>query len=252
MESRQVPLPEGPVREVRIRFLRTGERSPSAARAHSARTVRQSAHDLARRMLAEFAGASPEEVRFRTLPGGRPEPDAPPAARRFRFSLSHAEGVCLCAVVEGRPVGADVESLRELGPDPMAVASVVCSAREVEVLRETPASDRPMRLLGLWIVKEAVAKALGRGFRLPLDQVEVHRDGSGRPVLRFDPRTGEDAARWRLAFARIGPSHAAAVAVRGSPGERFRFRIEAEPDAPHEEGDRAPHPPRRTSSVRES
>src|SRR5207245_5427694 len=110
------------------RILGAAERRALARlRPPAARRDYLAAHALARTMLAELAGCEPSRVRFRCSPRGRPEFDGPPGASPLRFSLSHAEGVALCAVAEGRAVGADVESLRNVGPDPLRVAEAVCS-----------------------------------------------------------------------------------------------------------------------------
>ena len=128
-------------------------------RPEAARRDYLAAHALARTMLAELAGSDPARLRFRCPPRGRPELVAPPAARHLRFSISHADGIALCAVAAGCVVGADVESLRNVGPDPLGVAASVCSRREMDALAMLPASARAERLLSIWTAKEAVAKA---------------------------------------------------------------------------------------------
>jgi 4'-phosphopantetheinyl transferase len=150
---------------------------------------------------------------------------APPGARRLRFSISHADGVALCAVAAACDVGADVESLRNIGPDPLGVADTVCSRRERCALRALPACARGERLLSIWTVKEAVAKATGLGFHLPLAHITVHGDGAGPPAVEFDTEAGEDASRWRLASLRLAPWHCAAVAVRGARGDDLTIRF---------------------------
>src|SRR5206468_11134888 len=134
-------------------------------------------------------------------------------ARHLRFSISHADGIALCAAAAaGCVVGADVESLRNVGPDPLGVAESVCSRREMDALAMLPAPARAERLLSIWTAKEAVAKATGLGFRLPLPLIAVHEESNGPPA---ESRTeaAEEKTPWRLASLRLTPCPVAAVAV---------------------------------------
>lgn len=218
-------------REVLVRFVRTAvydDRALAARarrvlgadelrilerlRAEGARRDYLAAHALRRRMLAEVAGSDPARLRFRATRQGCPRVIDPPGARRFSSSLSHADGIALCAVSEWRPVGADVESARNVGGDPMGVAALVCSRREEAVLRALPETERAERLLHLWTLKEAVAKATGLGIGAPLSRVVV---GRGSP--------------WRLASWWLNPHHVAAVAVPGGGREEpVATRLEEE------------------------
>jgi len=78
------------------------------------------AHALVRTMLAERVDLlAPTTVRLRSTPLGKPVVVAPPDARRLRFSLSHADGIAMCAIAEDWEIGVDVESARHLGRDPL-------------------------------------------------------------------------------------------------------------------------------------
>jgi len=183
------------------------------------------AHVLARGMLAEVSGSEPAGIELRCPPGGSPEWAAPADALPRAFSISHADGIALCAVASGCRVGADVESLRNFGPDPLDVAEVVCSTAEKERLGALPATARAEYLLHLWTVKEAVAKAMGLGFRLPFDRITVQPTGDGAALHFAEPMAGasshtaahelpacDDPSGWRIAVWRV-THHLAAVAV---------------------------------------
>jgi len=239
MSARRDPPPE-----VVVRFVRTEvyEDAVLASRARevlgadegaalarlrpeAARRDYLAAHALARTMLAELAGSDPARLRFGCPPRGRPELVAPPAARHLHFSISHADGIALCAVAAGCVVGADVESLRNVGPDPLGVAASVCSRREMDALAMLPASARAERLLSIWTAKEAVAKATGLGFRLPLPLIAVHEESNGPPA---ESGTGaaEEKTPWRLASFRLTPCHLAAVAVLAASSAHVALRFE--------------------------
>lgn len=235
-----------PPREVVVRFART-EAFEDALLASRARTILGTAeqaalarlrpaaarrdylgaHALARALLAELAGCEPTRVRFRYTPRGRPELVAPRGARHFRFSLSHADGVALCAVAAGCAVGADVESLRNVGRDPLNLAALVCSGREREGLRTLPASARAERLLSLWTIKEAVAKATGLGFHVPLARIAVDAEDGMPPSVRLDAgAAGDHPFLWRVESWRPTPEHMAAVAVLGKRRGPVAIRFE--------------------------
>ena len=193
--------------------------------AGGARADYLAAHLLMRTMLADLTGDDPARIRFRRARGGRPRVVGPAAARGLRFSLSRADGIVLCAVAEAA-VGADVESARRVGADPLAVAETCCGEPELEALRALPPGRRVARLLDLWTLKEAIAKAIGPGVRHPLARIDCRLDGD-RPAVVF--RDAAEAARWQLVSFRIPPHHVAAVAVRRGPrsGQHLDPGVEA-------------------------
>lgn len=75
------------------------------------------------------------------------------------FSISHTDGVVFC-VLSDRPVGIDAEKkTRTVDP---ALAEKLLSPAEKS--RYAMAEDKNAALLRLWVLKEAYAKATGRGF----------------------------------------------------------------------------------------
>ena len=220
-------------------ILRAGECAALARlRPPAARLDYLAAHVLARATLAEVTGSEPVRIELRCPPGESPEWVAPADALPLAFSISHADGIAVCAVASGCRVGADVESSRNIGSDPLGVAEVVCSADEKEMLRALPAAARAEHLLDLWTVKEAVAKALGLGFRLPFDRIRVQPSPDGSAALHFTPpmvassqaaarelSACDDPSRWRIAVRSLAPHHRVAVAVcLPAAGEAvFRF-----------------------------
>src|SRR5262249_7163679 len=129
----------GPEREALRR-----RRSPEARRDFLA------AHALARTMIAEMTGGDPARIRLRQAAAGRPELASPPGAHTLDLSISHSDGVALCAVARGCKVGVDVESLRNVGPDPIQVARTVCTGEELDALGRLNAMARVERFLFLW------------------------------------------------------------------------------------------------------
>ena len=206
------------------RILSAEEREP-LARFRSSRTWYDyvAAHALARMTLAEWSECDPKQLRLRQGEHGRWQVARPWRARGLEFSVAYADGLALCAATYGCAIGADVESQRVLGQDPMGVAAAVCTEREHATLRSLPRSLRADRVLAVWTLKEAVAQATGAGVQLSLSSITIgdmpavcaHAGGFSVPV------EGADQSRWRLTSLRFAPHYVAAVAVP----ERLRDRV---------------------------
>ena len=70
-------------------------------------------------------------------------------------------------------------------------------------------------LAARFAAKEAGAKALGTGISYGVNwlEIEVVREPSGRPTLKFHGRAGEIAARMGLAHAALSITHTAELAM---------------------------------------
>lgn len=168
---------------------------------------------LARRLLAQRAGCPPDSIRFELLPTGRPVAIAPRAVRRLSFSVSHSDGIALCAVTGASAVGVDVESLRHIGPDPMAIAAVACSPAETHELLATPPERRAARMLALWTVKEALAKATGLGAQLRFSRITAGPPAQFHSAASWTWAPREGRSLWWLTSLHPTRHHVAAVAV---------------------------------------
>ena len=243
---RTVRAADGAAQEVVVRFVRADAYDGPALAAQAceilgadereaharlrptvARLDYLAAHALARTTLAEFAGCEPSRLRLRPSPWGRPEIVTPRSARRLRFSLSHSDGMALCAVAVHGAVGADVESLRNIGPDPLCLAEAICCRREKDALRALPTSARAEVLLSMWTLKEAITKAMGLGFQFPFTRIAIHWEENRLAAVEFDSEAAGDASEWRLASLRLTPYHVAAVAARCAAADEVAIRFEA-------------------------
>ena len=196
-------------------------------RAADARRDYLATHALTRTTLTEFAGGDARRLEFHVSSLGRPSVAAPRELRDLRFSASHADGMAICAVGEQVHVGADVETLRNVGSDALALAELIASRRERQTVVEASIATRSARLLTIWTLKEALCKATGLGLRFPVRNVTVV-DDLGRPLATplFDVAPSGDAPRWQLACRYVTRSHLAAVAVRGAAQDRIDFQFE--------------------------
>lgn len=172
------------------------------------------AHALLRHALDQAAG--PRPWRFAIGAYGKPRLD--PACDDIRFSLSHTDGLVAVALAHGQEVGVDVETASR-DPDEAALASLALAPREVADLDAFP--DRRDRLLQLWVAKEALAKAIGEGLSLPLQQVVLQGDP---PQVVAMPDGYGVASAWWLQTTRHG-AHWLALAAGCTPSGIVRTEL---------------------------
>jgi 4'-phosphopantetheinyl transferase len=189
--------------EERERAQRLGE--PQVSRRFVARRA------LRRRILARYVDCAPERLELRGDPRGRPSlgggGDAP------AFSISHSAGLAAVAVARAAALGVDVERVSD-AVEPLEIAERFFSAREIAELRAAPPSERPERFFALWTAKEAYAKAVGEGLRLPLDRIEVAFGRGEPPGFRSLPCDAANPASWRLRLFVPAPGWIGAPVVR--------------------------------------
>jgi 4'-phosphopantetheinyl transferase len=122
----------------------------------------------------------------------------------------------LIAVAEKRSVGVDIEVRRPMS-DLLEVALGVATAREAKLLRQLPAGQAHAAFFDLWTRKEALLKALGRGFLVDPREVEVGI-GPGRSCVNFDARI------WTIESLAVGSGVTAAAAIEGEFDAAFVVR----------------------------
>jgi holo-[acyl-carrier protein] synthase len=112
-------------------------------------------------------------------------------------------------------VGVDVVSVSQFGVTIATRGGAAFVRTRFTEAERTYCEDRPERLAARWAAKEAVAKAIGTGFRgLRPSQIEVVHQSWGEPTVnRIGDRPwpeGADSWQWSLSIAHEGD---AAVAV---------------------------------------
>jgi 4'-phosphopantetheinyl transferase len=163
------------------------------------------AHCAIRRIIALQLGVDPRHLEFDTTTVGKPFLTRP--AQNLQFNLSHSGRHGLIAVAEDRSVGVDIEVRRPVS-DLLGVVLQIATSREAKLLKQLSTSQVHSNFLDLWTRKEAVLKALGRGFLIDPREVEVGI-GPGRSYVNFDERI------WTVESLAINSSVAAAAAIEG-------------------------------------
>lgn len=158
---------------------------------------------LIRHLLGAYTGVPPAGLRFEISPDGKPYL----ADGRVHFNVSHTAGLA-AFVVAARPVGVDVEGVREVASADGLVGRYFTPA-EIERYHSLPEAVRPAAFLRGWTCKEAVLKGVGCGTR-GLENCEVEIDPGRPPQVYRAPFGGW----WELVCWEPAPGFVGAVAVR--------------------------------------
>jgi 4'-phosphopantetheinyl transferase len=135
-----------------------------------------------RMILGWYAGCPPGEIRFAANEYGKPYVTGPPKACAVAFNVSHTGSYAAILIASTGPVGVDLERPRP-GVSEIEIAARYFSPREHRWLMAQPVEKRTEQFYRLWVVKEAVIKAQGRGLSVPLAETEIEFvDGQARPV----------------------------------------------------------------------
>ena len=171
-------------------------------------------HALTRCMLSRHAQVAPAAWRFTTNRFGRPEIAAPVVD--LHFNLTHTPGLIAVAVAQRRDVGIDAEWLSRRAP--LEVMPKVFATDEIEAVERLDGALQVERFFALWTLKEAYAKARGRGFWLSFPEIVFDLDAAGPIRLIRSDEPSEEACKWQFALYRAGREHLLATAYAGQPG----------------------------------
>lgn len=106
---------------------------------------------------------------FRLNSFGKPEVISPHSD--ICFNISHSEDVSVVAISDCQSIGVDIEFLSSAGLGELPLH--VLSDAEKERLNSLGGRDKYEAFLDYWTLKEAYAKAEGKGFSLDFEKLEV-------------------------------------------------------------------------------
>ncbi|KRA17730.1 hypothetical protein ASD69_13760 [Lysobacter sp. Root604] len=180
---------------------------------------------LLRHALSACQPRPPQDWRYLRGVYGRPRvADAP----ELSFSLSHCAGLVGCLVAPGGRVGLDLEPCAR-ATEELWNARTLAPQELDELLAQAP-ERRDAAFLRSWTLKEAYAKAGGRGLRLPFDRIAFARAGDGAPRLQRDRA---EAPAWRFWSFRLDAAHVGAIALRSRRVAAQAIAIETVPALPY-------------------
>lgn len=158
-------------------------------------------------------------------PGGQPLVRG--AGEDLEVSLAHTGELIVVGVSRTGPIGVDVQAAdRDVSCD--GPAGPLCTVAEGAALAALPESERRARLLWLWTLKEAHARALGHGhgLRRGSSTVGFGHDDRGRVVLAGAvqeggrPGTGRSPPISSRSATWSAPRTGAGASCRRRPGRR--------------------------------
>jgi len=166
------------------------------------------AHAGLRLLLAAALGRRAEDLDLTQNDTGKPML----VDHALEFNLSHAGDIVLIALASGLPIGVDVEQPRAL-PDREAIARRFLHPGEAADLAPLVGCAAELAFFRCWTRKEAVAKTLGLGLSLPLDQYRVSCRPDEPAALLHLSAIGPAAAEWSLIDLVPGQDYVGALAA---------------------------------------
>ena len=163
-----------------------------------------------RELLAKYTESAPESLSFVTNEHGKPALPNGRNLQNIQFNVSHSGTFALLAFGQQHPIGVDVERIR---PDVTEISRLLLSSRENQSYKRLSEAQRLASLFHVWTSKEAIIKALGKGFSIPLKDVEVEiHPENPRSLVRLSAQIG-NAEDWKLYGLTVDEQYSAAIAV---------------------------------------
>jgi 4'-phosphopantetheinyl transferase len=166
---------------------------------------------MVRHVVAAVTGVEPGRVEVGRDGHGRPTLRRPAG---LDVNISHTGGVLVVGVARGRRIGVDVEAAERPMSAP-GFAERFCHPAELAELRGLEPSERNLRTLQLWTLKEACTKALGVGLAHDFTDLRL-RSEPPYGVWRLDSAAAED---WQLSCDLVAGAHLIAAALAPPGGE---------------------------------
>jgi 4'-phosphopantetheinyl transferase len=172
---------------------------------------------MLRQLLGLYSGAAPADISFRYGSRGKPELASPPSVGDLRFNVAHSGDLALFAFAWNRPVGIDVEQVRDV-PEAPTIARSHFTPAEARSIVEATGEELRERFCRIWTRKEAVIKAVGTGLAMPLTEFEVGSAMRSEPweIVRL---AAQQNATWAVRDLRPADGYAGAIAVADTAGE---------------------------------
>lgn len=139
-------------------------------------------------ILSKYLQIEPAKIEFAYTAKGKPYIVS---NSNLEFNLSHSADLVVYAITKNRPIGIDLEYLRNF-PDGVKIATRFFAPEEAEFIRNCPETLQSLAFFQGWTSKEAMLKATGEGIADGLAKLIVELN----PFL--PPRLLNSSAPWFL------------------------------------------------------
>jgi len=164
-----------------------------------------------RYLISEATGVPGKSLIFTRDEGGKPRVRPGTPGERVLFSISHTRGMVISALGLDTALGVDIEAMdRQVDPD---IARRFFSPAETRQIMARTGPDRGALFLRFWTLKEAWAKAQGRGIAAGLDRMVFDLSRSGRIAWKGPEGESRD---WQFFQFSPVPGAVAALAAASS------------------------------------
>jgi len=153
------------------------------------------AHALKRLVLSSVTGLATQDLKFSCNAFGKPFL----LNDNIHFNLSRTRGWVAFAWAKSGAIGVDIEHVAHHTFDENVVKMVLSDAEYASL---NLAEDRRTFFIGLWTMKEAVAKADGKGMNMDFRKLELRK----HEVMT-------STSRWKVKYYYPSTRHIAALAV---------------------------------------
>lgn len=174
-----------------------------------------------RRVLSEYTGAAPSELRFTYSVRGKPSLDH---GAQLGFNVSHSHDRAILAVSNSVDLGVDIEHNREI-VDYELIVERFYHRSEADALSALPSNLRLRHFFQLWALKESCMKATGLGLALPPQEIVFDMPVSSAPRLcALHQETKLEA--WQCLCIDDFDGFSAALSYRGPEHEVRRMYVD--------------------------
>jgi len=166
-----------------------------------------------RRILASYAGARPDDIRFTYGDHGKPMLANVTESKGIEFNASGSADLAVCAVTIGERLGIDIELCRPIA-DEVFVEQCLAPVERDEYLALS-SDERPAFFYRIWTLKEAYLKATGVGLSVPVSTVLISCPRGGPVQFVADAGVPDGGANWTLVEFEPSPQYVGALVVAG-------------------------------------
>lgn len=176
------------------------------------------AHALLRTSLSSHFPISPRDWIFRKSQLGKPEQISLP--NRAHFNLSRTREIVCCALSDF-PIGIDIENFNALDNRNDYIS--ILDPREAEDVRSLPKSEKCLRAVIYWTLKESFLKGTGEGISGLSNGFWFHVSNDKDIKLQNGHIPNHASKRWQFATLLIDRSHVISISVHPRNNEPILF-----------------------------